>query len=103
MTELEVKNPIPLGKFTRVSPRVLVAEASDLELYDTRDWKAYQKFFSDSSERGIAIKSHYTGRVVRFTHARNVSSNGELLYYEFRVLPQDRKDCKIWKVKIFND
>lgn len=85
-----------LERFDRQKPDLLVAEASDLGVR-----VPLHRFFNDACDVGIAIRSHKTGREVRFlfTH-EDKTPDGDIAGWNFEAYD---KDQPIKRVLIIND
>lgn len=82
-----------LRRFT-FSDGVLSTEASDLEGF------RLLPLFTDAADAGIAIRSHHTNKVVRFSLSHIDEKEGETRFWEF--LPYD--PCpNVKKLIVFND
>lgn len=94
--------PLSLEKFTwKAKDQTLSAEESDLHSHSfdgTYPW--LQRLYNDACDVGIAIRSHYTGKVERFHLEKEEKREGDLLSWTFR--PVD-KNCRVKQVIIFND
>lgn len=74
----------------------LVAEASDLEGF------ALNRLYNDACDVGIAIRSHHTGRVLRFVLVRVVTDHeGDVLYWSFAPLHGSFSNVR--RVTVLND
>lgn len=78
------KNPIDSKHFSK-SKDVWVAEASDIE-YETRIQPIY---ISDTSKRGIPIKSEKTGRIVWFYLWRTERDReGDITLWHYKAIQE---------------
>jgi hypothetical protein len=66
-----------------------------------------QQLYDDSCDAGIAIRSHHTGRVVRFYWVEESGHDEDYSlgykWFKFEVCPEDAKHSNIKYVTIFND
>lgn len=91
---------LPLERFTRHGD-TLTAFESDLRNHPfdgTYHW--LRRLFNDACDVGMAIRSHHTGRIVRFTLEREETRDGDLMAFHFTALDDAGP---ITKVTIFND
>jgi hypothetical protein len=87
---------VSLEKFTAHGKTKLTAEASDLG----PAW--LQTCYKDTGFLGLAIRSHKTDRVVRFTQVTTLRDReGEAYGWKFE--PIDKDGHRITEVIVFND
>lgn len=96
MTNLLPMKELPLAYFTAVKG-ALVSEASTI-------WGGVpvtlQRIYNDAADVGIAIRSNYTGNVMRFALDREERTEDGIIAWHFTCVDLT---CKIQHVTIFND
>ncbi len=87
-------SPVSTSKFTYAKDdNLLVAEASDLPHFG--------QVWDDACDTGLTLISHQTGRMVVMAVDHTEYLDGDLLYWD--LVPADRRNDGLIKVRVFND
>ena len=81
---------------------VFTAEASDLH----NEGRLMRQIYDDAIDVGIAIRSHSTGKVVKFYNdATFRDADGDVTYWTFKPTADHMRDAALAKLRviIFND
>jgi hypothetical protein len=76
----------------------LVAEASDIGFH------RMGQIYDDACDEGVAIRSHNSGRLVRFYHSGTDMNGDDIAGWRFKPIPEDARVCSVpVEVLIIND
>lgn len=99
---LPITRPLDEDVFTVHEGVWLIAEASDFGPAGFTN--ALQRLFNDAADQGIGIRSHPSGRIVRFALDRvEKDREGDVTAWVFQVVPRDAKASTVRHVRVFND